>query len=124
MQVCMAVQAYQSPYLLTVRAPGRGGRNVVIDAGPPCSDMKLSRREIAGAVLYDQACWSWPGMFAHLANDGRHSQRINRCNSQVQARGHHVCHQGNPSPGHQQLRLGLLQRSCGTTQDHFWVGRN
>lgn len=27
-------------------------------------------------------------MFAHLANDGRHDQQTDRCNCQLQARGH------------------------------------
>lgn len=60
---------------------------MVIDAALPVqSDSEQS--DVAGTVLFEQTSWSWPGMFAHLANDGRHGQLMDRCNSQVQKQGH------------------------------------
>ena len=41
-----------------------------------------------GSELYDLTRWSWPGMFAYLANDGQHKQKGNRCNSTIQEHGH------------------------------------
>ena len=46
------------------------------------------QRDVVGVIVYDRTCWSWPGMFAHLANDGRHDQQADRCNSQLQRHGH------------------------------------
>ena len=80
-------QAYQSQYLLTVRAPGRGGRDVIVDASLPVQS-NSKQRDVAGVVVYCQTCWSWPGIFAHLANDGMHDQQADRCNSQLQRHGH------------------------------------
>ena len=60
---------------------------MVIDAALPVQS-GAEQSDVAGAVLFEEASWSWPGMFAHLANDGRHGQVVDRCNSQLQARGH------------------------------------
>ena len=80
-------QANDSPYLVTVRTPGRFGREIVIDAGQPVQPDSDQLR-ILGEVPYPNACWSWPGMFPHLCNDGRHGQAADRCNSQIQDQGH------------------------------------
>lgn len=95
----------------TVRAPGRVGRNIVIDAALPIQT-GCEQRDIAGAVLYDQACWSWPGMFAHLANDGRYDRRVDCCNTQLQARGHLCTIQAIPA-------LDLSNPNWGVSE-HLW----
>ncbi|KAK9793481.1 hypothetical protein WJX73_009917 [Symbiochloris irregularis] len=52
------LKAYQSPYLLTVRAPGRGGRNIVIDAALPIQH-EAEQREIAAIPALDISKPDW-----------------------------------------------------------------
>ena len=84
--VCLA-QEHKSPYLLTIRAHALGVGDVVIDAAMPVQ-CDTQQTDVVGTVLFEQSSWSWPGMFAHLANDGKHGQRVNRCNCRMQMHGH------------------------------------
>ena len=79
------MQERQSVSILTTFLANE--RNWVIDGELPIQS-EADQQVLAKAEMYDLTRWSWPGMYAHLANDGKHGQPQSRCNTKVQAWGH------------------------------------